>query len=118
MDWLEFVTPEIVDLSVFIASLCTILIFMGMVVRYVLTFVKNSKVSWQAWLALALQTVIAILVAIYAEPKWISFIVIWVMIAVNELNRRAYKQITDEYRDIAKELLNLVQESLDHSDDA
>ena len=112
MNWSELLTPELVELSVFLASICTILIFVGMVVRYTITFFRNSQLPWQAWLELLLQIAIVILVFLYTKPSWIGTIVMWMIIARNLLNRKFYDKLIDGYNDTIREYKRLIKEAL------
>ena len=79
------------------ANVCTILLFLIVVVGYAIAFARNLKAPWQVWVAVLLQITIGILLVFYTKPIWIGLIVMWAMIAINELTRRVYNKYLDEY---------------------
>lgn len=120
MDWSNFPSPRLVELTVFFASICTILLFVGMVIRYTVTFFKESQLPWQAWLAFVLQILIVILVYFYIEPRWLTTPIVWGMVIANELYIRVFmgfirirQEIIEGYQGLLFESQKSVQEYRD-----
>jgi len=120
MDWSDFPSPDLVELTVFLASICTIFLFVGMVIRYTVTFFKESQLPWQAWLALALNAVVIILVFLYIEPRWLTTPIVWGMLVANELYSRVFmgfikqrQEIIDRYHSIVLEYQDAVRGIVD-----
>lgn len=120
MNWSDFPSPRLVELTVFLASICTILVFVGMVVRYAVTLFKEFQLPWQAWLAFVLQIMIVILVYLYIEPRWLTTPIVWGMVIANELYSRVFlefirrrQEIIEEYQGLLFELRESVQEYRD-----
>lgn len=122
MNWEGFPSPRLVELTVFYASICTILAFLGMVIWNVFQFLKKSTLPWQMWLALLLQITIAVVIYLLVEPQWLSTVILWGVIILNELTRQVYssfigrlEKVIEEYRDMLLKYQEPVRDTLDHN---
>lgn len=92
MSWSEFLASEFAQTVAFIGSVLSILVFVGMVCRFVYRYIRKSVLPWEAWILFLMLIGTGIALALYSEPRWLSISLSWVIIIMLELQGRIYNR--------------------------
>lgn len=118
MSWSEFLASEFAQTVAFIGSILSILVFVGMVCRFVYLYVRKSILPWEAWVLFLMLIGTTVAIRIYSEPLWFSRILFWVIIIMLELHARMYKGLLKQATENAERAIGRAEEAIGLTENA